>query len=531
MIKQRSQSRGLLLGLLGLSILNMLAACTQQSSNSANASPTFAPALSATSQTIIHENARQGTKDWQIPDDKVAYHEIQAYTDSPSVLAGQALTFYVSTQGDRTPYSISIYRVGWYHGTGGRLLATIPHLTGSAQGYFDLATSRLFNCPTCTLDASTGLVEANWQPSYTLKVPADWVSGVYLAKFVNVDDKQTYAPFVVKGSTSSAYIAVTADTAAAAYNNWGGYSLYEYNSLKTNPQGRASRVSFNRPYVDIHGSGYVLNFEADAIHWIERQGYDVSYISDIDLHEDPAQLLHHRVYLSLGHDEYWTKEMRDGVEKARNQGVSLAFLEANAIYWQIRLEPDATGHKDRIIVCYKVETELHDLARDPLYGKDNSRVTSQWRDPVVGRPENAVIGIMYSDLNQQHRGFPWVVNPRANSPLLKGTGLQPGKAYGCELVGYEWDRIFNNGATPKGLQVIGLTSTINNIYGSDVSHTTYYFAASGALVFATGSVYWTAALDSYRVSSSSFCADQDREIPEMQKLMANVMQALLLRRV
>lgn len=528
---RRHKKNGLLLGLLGLYFISMITGCSQQPATG-QSTPSLIPVPSGISQTIVHENSLPGTSDWQIPANKAAYHEIQAYTDSPSVLPGHTLVFYVSTQGDRTPYSISIYRVGWYQGKGGRLITTISHLTGLAQGYFDIASNRLINCYSCTLNSSTGLVEANWQPSYQLKVPADWVSGVYLAKFINVNGIQTYAPFVVKGNTSSAYVAVTADTAATAYNDWGGYSLYEYNSLKTNPQGRASMVSFNRPYVDIHGSGYVLNFEADAIHWMERQGYDVSYISDIDLHEDPAQLLHHRVYISIGHDEYWTKEMRDGVENARDHGVSLAFLEANAIYWQIRLEPDAAGHKDRIVVCYKVETALHDLARDPLYGKDNSRVTSQWRDPVVGRPENAVIGIMYSDLNQQHRGFPWVVSPQANSPLLQGTGLQPGKAYGCELVGYEWDRIFNNGATPKNLQVIGLTPTINDAYGSDVSHTTYYFAPSGAMVFATGSVYWAAALDNYRVSPNNLCPNQeDTQIPEMQKLMANVMKALLSHRI
>ncbi|HAG97905.1 MAG TPA: hypothetical protein DCL75_03340, partial [Ktedonobacter sp.] len=106
----------------------------------------------------------------------------------------------------------------------------------------------------------------------------------------------------------------------------------------------------------------VLAFEANAVHWMERQGYDLSYISNVDLHDDPAQLRHHHAYISLGHDEYWTKQMRDGVERARNDGVGLAFLGANASFWQMRFEADSAGTPDRTVVCYKVSTLQNDLA-------------------------------------------------------------------------------------------------------------------------------------------------------------------------
>ncbi|GAC1349868.1 MAG: hypothetical protein NVSMB27_27000 [Ktedonobacteraceae bacterium] len=479
-----------------------------------------------TSKVIIHENALAGTDGWEIPRNKDATIQIQAYTSATSVLPGHKLTFYVSTQHDGTLYSIDIYRLGWYGGAGGRLITSIPGQRGLAQGYFDVDAGDLVNCASCRVDRKTGLVEANWQPSYVLTIPPDWVTGVYLAKFSDASGMQTYAPFDVRGNVRSAYVAVTAYTTYEAYNGWGGYSLYPYNSLNTNGIGRAVKVSFDRPYSDWYGSGGVLFFEADVIHWLERQGYDLSYISNADLHSDPSQLLQHRVYLSLGHDEYWTKEMRDGVEHARDSGVSLAFLGANASYWQMRFEPDSMGVPNRTIVCYKVETMRHTLASDPLYGRDNARVTSQWRDPVIGRPENALIGVMFSDYIQQHRGFPWMLSTPANSPLLKGTGLQAGVPYGCALVGYEWDRVFSNGSTPRGLQVLGLSYTISVNYYSDTSNTAYYFAPSGAMVFATGSVYWTTALDGYRLVIDTLCAGHDAPIPEIEKLMANVMQAL-----
>jgi hypothetical protein len=267
----------------------------------------------------------------------------------------------------------------------------------------------------------------------------------------------------------------------------------------------------------------VLSFEADAIHWLERQGYDLSYMSSVDLHEHPQQLLQHRAYLSIGHDEYWTKEMRDGVEYARDHRVSLGFLGADAAYWQMRFQPDNAGTPDRTIVCYKVQTG--DLASDPFFGKDNTRLTAQWRDPVLARPENALIGIMFSSYTILGN-VPWQVDSLAKTPLLDGTGLQPGRQYGCDLVGYEWDRIFDNGATPNGLQVLGSSQVISIYKHSDISNTTYYIAPSGAMVFAAGSIAWANSLDAYRLNGPGRCSSQ-LVVPELQKLMAKVMTSLV----
>jgi hypothetical protein len=480
---------------------------------------------------IAHENSYPGTTSWQIPAGKGSTIQLQAYAGTTSVSAGQTLTFYVSTQQEGIYYTVTIYRIGWYSGLGARLMSWQGGLSGHVQGYYDSANHKLVGCGSCRIDLKTGLVEANWKPSYSLIVPTSWTTGVYLAKFTDVRGMETYVPFDVRGNFHSRYVAVTADTTYAAYNLWGGYSLYAADdaiqSGENSNSSRASVVSFGRPFAAEQGSSQVLVLEANAIHWMERQGYDLSYISSVDLHEKPAQLLQHSAYISLGHDEYWTKEMRDGVEHARDSGVGLAFLEADAGYWQMRFQPDRAGIPDRTIVCYKVQTALHDLARDPLYGKDNSRVTSLWRDPVVGRPENALIGIMFSSLTHQQPGFPWAVDSKVQSHLLDGTGLLPGQQYGCSFVGYEWDQVFANGFSPPGLRVIATSHTLNSSDEPDFSNTTYYIAASGAMVFATGSIYWTAALDSYRLHPLGLCPQQQSPVvPGMQKLMANVMDAL-----
>ena len=483
-----------------------------------------------TSNPIVRENAQPGTISWKIPALRAATTQIQAYVNATDVQPGQTLTFYVSSQKEGTPYWIDIYRLGWYGGDGGRLITSTGEQVGHAQGYYDAVNRQLVKCNTCIINSTTGLVEANWQPSYTLTVSPDWTTGIYLAKFIDANGLQTYVPFDVRGNLNSRYVVVTPDTTYAAYNDWGGFSLYSTTSsplteIDSAFTRKAVKVSFDRPYAQENGSSQVLAFEANAIHWLEQQGYDLSYISNVDLHNDPAQLLHHHAYISLGHDEYWTKEMRDGVEQARNGGVGLAFLGADASFWQMRFEADKAGTPDRTIVCYKVSTYQKDLTRDPFYGKDNTRVTAQWRDPVLARPENALIGIMYSSYSDQPY-FPWRVDISAKSRLLSNTNLQPGQLYGCGLVGYEWDRVFQNGATPSGLEVIAKSPTENYLHAADFSNTTYYIAHSGVMVFASGSMSLTTALDSYRLHSDNSCYSQNPIVPAIQKLMANVMEAL-----
>src|SRR5262249_24158563 len=151
--------------------------------------------------------------------------------------------------------------------------------------------------------------------SYQLTIPPNWVSGVYLVKFTDAQGMQTEATFDVTGNNASAYVLVTTDTTAAAYNDWGGYSL----DRRLRGRGHGSKVSLDRPTA-VWGDEQVLVYEINGIRWLERQGYDVSYLSSVDLHETPELLLTHRAYLVFGHDEYWSQRMRDGVERARDAG-------------------------------------------------------------------------------------------------------------------------------------------------------------------------------------------------------------------
>jgi hypothetical protein len=482
---------------------------------------------------IQEENQRPGTSGWRITDAQAADDEIQGYASAPSTSSGQTLIFYVSVQTRGTHYTAAIYRLGWYGGAGGRLMAALPEL-GQTQGYYDETTRLLHDCTSCRLDATTGLLEANWRPSFSIAIPPDWTTGVYVARLATQAGKATYIPFVVDGSPYADYAVTLPDTTVAAYNDWGGYSLYR------GPLGHdrdiARKVSLDRPEPNWrYGLGTGLPHIIDAIRWLERGGYDLSYLSDFDVNAHPGWLLNHRAYVALGHDEYWTKAMRDGVERARDAGVGLAFLGANDDYWQIRLERDSHGVPDRTVVCYRI------AALDPLYHKQDALVTVQWRQPPVSRPENALIGIMYWTYTRQPQGWSWYLNPaERSSPVLASTGLRPGVGYGCDMVGYEWDTMFFNGQTPRGLHVLAISRPVSYAGDSSVSETTYYVAPSRAFVFASGSITWSYGLDDlYLPDVAHDSAQIDRclgsssraAVPGVEQLMTNVMTRLVAARV
>src|SRR5579885_3872710 len=200
-------------------VITLLMAFIAEHSTPSRSSAVTPKRVVTTSSAVLRENALPGTKDWQIPTAQIAYNEIQMYTDTPSVLPNQAISFYVSTQKEGTRYAIDIYRLGWYGGTGGRLVDSLQDLKGQAQGYYNQGTHTLVNCKSCIVNSQTGLVEANWQPSYSLTIPPGWLTGIYLAKCTDASGKQTDIPFIVRSAAPTLYVAVNPDTTYEAYRS------------------------------------------------------------------------------------------------------------------------------------------------------------------------------------------------------------------------------------------------------------------------------------------------------------------------
>jgi hypothetical protein len=418
--------------------------------------------------------------------------QIEGYADHASVVPGGTIGFYVSTTSPL--YDLNISRMGWYDGQGGHLLQTVTALPGIDQ-------------PIPSPDPDTGLVAANWELSYSLYVPENWLSGIYLVRLLAHNETQDfgYIVFVVRDDTQVAdFVYKVAVNTYQAYNIWGGKSLYDYQST----DGAASKVSFDRPYAQWRGAGHFFEWDFPMIRWLEREGYNVTYITDLDAHESNAYQVGRRVLLSVGHDEYWSKEMRDGWEAARDAHHALAFFSGNVSYWQVRLEPSARGVANRVLVCYKF------AARDPLWRQDNSRVTVMWRDEVVGRPENALVGVMGDGKTIPYGQDDSYVVLEASHWILAGTAARPGEAW-SRIVGYEWDHVVDNGRTPPDLVILAKSPVVDVDGRASVADSVYY--RQGGMVFAAGTLDWSWALDDSRVP--------DRVDPRIQRMTANILGA------
>ena len=281
-------------------------------------------------RTIAEENRLPGTAAWQISHPSLA-GEIQAYGDAASVQAGEPLPIYVSTAAPGTKYEATVYRMGWYGGLGGREMLSLKDLAGDDQGHWDPARG-LQGCASCRLDPTTRLLEANWKRSAVIETRQDWVSGYYVVKLHEfAHDTETYVVFIVRDDASRVSVLVQASTNTwQAYNSWGDASLYgSFGADRhwTGKTARAYRVSYDRPYdpgiekTQNDGAGMFLTWEYDFVRWAEARGYEMSYTTNVDVAVKPESLLQHRLFVSLGHDEYWTKPERDAVEAgARRRG-------------------------------------------------------------------------------------------------------------------------------------------------------------------------------------------------------------------
>src|SRR5262249_1838977 len=151
-----------------------------------------------------------------------------------------------------------------------------------------------------------------------------------------------YMMFVVRNDAShSAILYQTSDTTWQAYNKYGGNSLYFGNANTST--GRAYKVSYNRPLGEGVGDNSPFDAEYPIIRFMEENGYDVSDVGGADVDRSGSLLLNHKVYMSSGHDEYWSGQQRTNVEAARNAGVNLAFFSGNEIFWKTRWETSIDG--------------------------------------------------------------------------------------------------------------------------------------------------------------------------------------------
>jgi hypothetical protein len=463
---------------------------------------------------IVTENTQPGNppSEWDIVG--VGDPSIQGFATEISVNRGEIVFFKIKT--NATQYRLDIYRLGYYSGMGARKVDTVQPSVTLPQTQ-----------PTCLLDDGSGLVDCgNWAVSASWVVPTNATSGIYFARLVRDDTGgASHIVFIVRDDDSrSDMLFQASDTTWHAYNEYGGehgpHSLY-VGTPGINPN-RAYKVSYNRPFstraVDAigtkNGEDWLFSAEYPMIRWLEANGYDISYFTGVDSDRRGNLIRNHKIFLSIGHDEYWSNAQRSNVEAARNAGVHLAFFSANEVFWKTRWENsiDGSGTPYRTLVCYK-ETHANAIL-DP---QDPPTWTGTWRDPRFSPPadgghsENALTGTIFT-VNDSRNTTTAIKVSAADGKMrfwrnTNLVNLAPGSTamLADRTLGYEWDEDLDNGFRPPGLIRLS-TTTVSNVpvvqdFGSTYAdatathHLTLYKHSGGALVFGAGTIQWSWGLD------------------------------------
>jgi hypothetical protein len=434
----------------------LLRPAIQMSDTAARASAP--PAVRATKKAVP-ENSLPGDPNWKIRH-LGAQADVEGYASAESVLPGETLDLFVSSTSPSV--QVHAFRLGWYAGDGAReVWNSAPVRTGQQKA--------------AALTSGTNTVYTDWDPVLTVDTTG-WPAGAYLLRLDAESGAQRYVPVVVRSASTTGKIVLKhAVQTWQAYNTWGGYDLYIGPGQSYSQ--RSLVVSLNRPY-DMNGADMLLTYERNLVKLAESLGLPLAYATGSDIAADSSLLSGASALVSPGHDEYWTPAERANVTAARDAGMNLAFMGANALFRRTRLSDDG-----RQVICYKTS-----YLSDPMYGVNNALVTSDWRDAPDPDPESSLIGTIYE-------GYP------ANAPFVvtspsawvyNGTGVRSGDSF-PNLVGIEYDRV--NPAYPLERPIQVLSHSPLTCQGKfSYADSAYYTHSGGAGVYNCGTMRWVEAL-------------------------------------
>ena len=446
---------------------------------------------------------------------------IAGYTDKTSYLPGDTVNFKVDSTGN--PFRVEIYRLGYYgyENFGARLQ------TGNASGYI---TGTVTAQPAPSVDGTLGSTSCAWTTNATWTIPANAAPGVYYMLFRRTDVSSNFSSghFVVRSASAKGKVAVIVpDMTHQAYNVWGattdngpfssgswsGRSLYAYGPDGSNNFAhRAYAVSFDRPYgtQSMQSNTYMFDSEHGLNVFLEAQGYDLTYYSDVDLENNPTLLNTAALVIVNGHHEYWTKNVYDCLTNAADAGVNMMFNSSNTAGWHTRFA--AADTNKRTMICYKDSGTQDVTAGWTGTGFDPLTYTGSWRDSRTGgsvnntdiRRENALTGqlFMFSAPVALDMTVPFA---QKTLPIWRNASgvqaLTSGQTYTTPIVvvGQELDapdgsagqpsNLVNLCPTPSGTLTTGANAagTTYNTSTSTTAGFTLYRRSSGALIFNTGS--------------------------------------------
>jgi len=286
-----------------------------------------------------------------------------------------------------------------------------------------------------------------------------------------------------------------------SYNRWPAWrSLYDFEKNRWHTT-VGNEVGFDRPYAiyynglpadflpSTNGSGEFLMWEFPLAFWLEKEGYDVTYISNTDTHADGPGLLRGKGFLSVGHDEYWTRQMYENVARARDEGVGLAFLSGNSVSGVVDLKPSTDGRPNRVFGRVERFRDEHELMGSKSYGVG----AADW---VCQAPDH------------------WV---------FAGTGMKKGDRV-KDLVGWEY-----HGppvGSHKGLVIVATTPIAGR--GNAPPHAaTVYDGPKGNVVFNAGTCWWNMVLSTPPGSIDPPKKDFSKPDARVQQITHNVLQRMI----
>lgn len=436
----------------------------------------------AAAAIIPVENRKPGSDSWQFtymwPNEKGGIRSslIEGYCRRQSVEAGDSIEICVSTRPARK-FTLDVYRMGYYGGAGARLMQTLGPLQGKPQPDPEIGARRLREC--------------RWDVSLSLKIPPDWKSGVYLGKLTAIAESrnehpwQNYVVFVVRDRRKADVIFQVSDNTWQAYNKWpNDWSLY------TDPRhswASGVAVSFDRPYGKYPqvveqplsmGSGEFLLWEFPLAYWLEQHGYDVTYTSNSDM-LSVDEFTRGRVFLSVGHDEYWDLRQYRAALESVQKGVTHLYLSGNSIMGVTPFQKSFDGREKRVI------------SRDGVYGGVYGQFDEFFKTdfPTHGPKANLLMGA--HSVHPPNGGGDWICTMPAHW-IFEGTNMKQGDRI-PGLVGWEFH---GDPAAIPGLEIVAQgTALSSGVRPSDWT-ATIYPGPRNNFVFNAATIYWAQGLAS-----------------------------------
>ena len=276
-------------------------------------------------------------------------------------------------------------------------------------------------------------------------------------------------------------------------NTWQAYNRWPVNeSLYTDPRAAHApgvSVSFDRPYgkyVQIFdnpqsmGSGEFLLWEYPLCYWLEKEGYDVTYCSNVD-NLNPANLARVKTMISVGHDEYWDMRQYTNVKQAIADGLSVLWLSANDVYMVTPFTPNANGAANRRLTRETCYGEFREEEKEAY-----SKVLGPFENP--GPDERDIIGARTTV--PFNGGGDWTC-AKPDHWLFAGTGMKQGDSI-PGLVGWEFHG--DPDTARPGLEVVAA----GNVWAGGTRlgkyAATLYEGPKKNIVFNATTIFWSQGL-------------------------------------